>query len=251
MKKLIIVVLLSLPGFSLASEHVKLDKANIDPTNKASLQRGFKYFVNYCMGCHGLAYSRYNRVAKDLGIPKDLMLKNAVFTRDEKGEKTKIGANIEIAMPTLYAKQAFGNPPPDLSLIGRSRGADWLYSYLRGFYLDDSRPFGVNNTVFPDVGMPHVLWELQGYAAKSGGHEGEGEHGGAKHGESEMKIVVPGSMTPAEYDRAVRDLVNFLEYEGEPAKQTRLSLGLPVLLWTLLFTIVAYFMKKEFWKDVH
>ncbi len=251
MKKLILLLLLFMPSYLLASGgHVKLDKANIDPTNKPSLQRGFKYFANYCMGCHSLAFSRYNRVARDLGIPDDLVKKNVIFTRDEKGEPTKIGSLMKIAMPKLYAKQAFGKAPPDLTLVGRARGADWLYSYLRGFYLDPSRPFGVNNTVFPEVGMPHVLWELQGYAAKEESGHGEG-HKAAEHEAPKLKIVKPGSMTPAEYDRMVRDLVNFLEYVAEPGKQTRLSLGLPVLLFTLLFTILAYFMKKEFWKDVH
>jgi ubiquinol-cytochrome c reductase cytochrome c1 subunit len=249
MKTLILALLVTFSGSVLASGgNVKLDKANINPGNEESLQNGFKYFNNYCLSCHSLAYSRYNRVAKDLGIPEELVEENIIFTRDEKGETSKIGSLMKTAMPELYANQAFGTAPPDLTLSGRARSADWLYTYLRGFYLDDSRPFGVNNTVFPDVGMPHVLWELQGWQAKAEHHDDAGH---AKAAESGMSIVEPGSMTTAEYDHAVRDLVNFMMYVAEPAKQKRKSLGLPVLLFVLLFTVLAYFMKKNYWKDVH
>ncbi len=258
MKTLILALLMAFSGSLLAAGgNVKLDKANINPGNEESLQTGFKYYNNYCLSCHSLAYSRYNRVAKDLGIPEELVEEN-IFTRDEKGETSKIGSLMKTAMPELYANQAFGIAPPDLTLIGRARSADWLYTYLRGFYLDDSRPFGVNNTVFPDVGMPHVLWELQGWQAKAEEHHGDAGHAeaaedghGAKTAKSGLSIVEPGSMTTAEYDHAVRDLVNFMMYVAEPAKQKRKALGLPVLLFVLLFTVLAYFMKKNYWKDVH
>ncbi len=256
MKTLILAILVTFSGSVLAAGgNVKLDKASINPENEESLQNGFKYFNNYCLSCHSLAYSRYNRVAKDLNIPEALVEENIIFTRDEKGETSKIGSLMKTSMPKLYANQAFGTAPPDLTLSGRVRSADWLYTYLRGFYLDDSRPFGVNNTVFPDVGMPHVLWELQGWLAKAQEHHDAAGHAETGHdtkaAESGMSIVEPGSMTPAEYDHAVRDLVNFMMYVAEPAKQKRKSLGIPVLLFVLLFTVLAYFMKKNYWKDVH
>lgn len=250
MKSLILTLLLTFSGSLLASSgSIKLDKANIAPENQESLQNGFKIFSNYCLSCHSLAYSRYNRVAKDLGIPEELVEEHMIFTRDNKGEVAKIGSLMKTAMSELYANQAFGTVPPDLTLEGRARSADWLYSYLRGFYLDDSRPFGVNNTVFPDVGMPQVLWELQGWQAKADDDHGNADH--ADSGESGLTLVEPGSMTPAQYDRTVRDLVNFMMYVAEPAKLKRQSLGWPVLLFVLLFTALAYFMKKEFWKDIH
>lgn len=244
-KKLISGLLLAMPlSLMAAGGGVKLDHANIDMDNTASLQRGFKYFSNYCMGCHSAAYSRYNRVAADLEIPEDVVTENMIFTRDEKGETDKIGALMKIAMPKLYSKEAFGVAPPDLTLTARSRSPDWLYSYLRGFYLDPSRPYGVNNTVFPDVGMPHVLWELQGWQVKK-------EHGEDDHGAPEFELVEQGSMSPAEYDQAVRDLVGFMEYVAEPVQGKRKSIGFMVILFLMLFSVVAYFMKKEFWKDVH
>jgi len=146
MKRLFLVLILSFSGSVMAnSGHVQLDKANIAPGNQSSLQSGFKYFTNYCLSCHSLSYSRYNRVAKDLGVPEELVTSNMIFTRDEKGEKSKVGSLMKTAMPKLYANQAFGTIPPDLTLEGRARSADWIYTYLRGFYLDSSRPFGVNN----------------------------------------------------------------------------------------------------------
>ena len=247
MKKLILSVLLLAPTFGFASGGgVALDKANVDLSNTASLQRGFKYFGSYCMSCHGASYSRYNRVGRDLGITDAQLLENAIFTRDEKGEREKVGALMKVAMQPSYAKEAFGTNPPDLSVIARSRSADWLYTYLRGFYLDSSRPFGVNNTAFPDVGMPHVLWELQGWQEKQEAH-GDEHHGGGV----ELKLVEGGSQTPAEYDRTVRDIVGFLVYLGEPAQAARKQYGLYVLLFLFLLFIPAYFLKKEYWKDIH
>lgn len=255
MKKLIASAMLALsvaafPASSMAGggAHVELEKADIDLHNKGSLQRGVKYYVNYCMGCHSLNYSRYNRVAKDLELTDEQVIKNLIFTRDVDGEKEKPGALMKNAISQKNSAEWFGAPPPDLSLVARSRGSDWLYSYLKAFYLDPSRPMGVNNTVFPNVGMPHVLWELQGWQEKHCTKEGEGDHA-TEH--CELKLVKPGQMSPVEYDNMVRDLTNFLTYVAEPARTTRETYGVFALLFLGLFAIVAYFLKKEYWKDVH
>lgn len=229
------------PVLGQASEGVPLDKVKIDLHDQASLQRGAKFFVNYCMGCHAASYLRYNGVAKDIGVSNEQMLQNLVFA----GEK--IGDYMTIAMPTKDAKSWFGTTPPDLSVIARARGNDWLYTYLRGFYIDASRPFGVNNVAFKDVGMPHVLWELQGWQKLVPADEHE--IGG--HDKPKLEIVTPGTMTPDDYDDAMTDLVNFLAYMGEPAKLERQSLGIKVLLFLAVFFVVAYLLKKDYWKDIH
>lgn len=245
MKKLILSLWLLLPLTSFAGGGgVPLDHANLDLGDKASLQRGFKYVANYCLSCHSLAYNRYNRVGSDLGISDELMITHIISTRDNVGDPTKAGSLIKASMTDSYAKEAFGTVPPDLSLTARSRGADWLYSYLRGFYLDESRPFGVNNTVFPDVGMPHVLWDLQGLQTKKVSHGDEEDHG---------KIELQagkGSLSPEEYDRVVLDIVNFMSYAAEPVKLKRQQIGLWVMLFLVAFTFVSYLLKKEYWKDV-
>lgn len=233
-KKIALLVAgLLLPMMSwAASSEFPLDHANNNLQDKASLQHGAQLFVNYCMGCHALGHQRYNRVAKDLGIKDELMLANLVPTAD-----TKLGELMKNAMPEVDGKRWFGQSPPDLTLVARVRGVDWLYTYLRGFYKDDSRPFGVNNTVFPDVGMPHVLADLQGMQVKN-------EDGS-------LEVVKAGSMAPEEYDEAMRDLVNFLAYSGEPMRLEREALGVKILLFLIVFFILAYFLKKEYWKDVH
>ncbi|MFZ1386399.1 MAG: cytochrome c1 [Thiolinea sp.] len=258
MKKFITSVLLALsmavPAVGFASETVKLEKANIDLHNQQSLQRGAKYFVNYCMGCHSLSMSRYNRVATDLGLTPEQVQKNLIFTRTD-GELTKVGELMKNGMTPKYGKEAFGNPPPDLSLEGRLRGADWIYSFLKAFYKDPSRPFGVNNTVFASVGMPHILWELQGTQELQHAEEpAAGEHAKAADAHAaEPKLVLtsPGKLSPAEYDRVVLDITNFLVYVGEPGKLHRQSVGIWVLLFLVIFIVLAYFLKKEYWKDVH
>ncbi|MEZ5452911.1 MAG: cytochrome c1 [Thiothrix sp.] len=227
---------------------VHLEHADVDIHNKASLQRGVKYYVNYCMGCHSLGFSRYNRIAQDLGLTDEQVAKNLIFTRDANGELQKSGALMKNGISQKDSAEWFGAPPPDLTLVGRSRGSDWIYSYLKAFYVDPSRPMGVNNTVFPNVGMPHVLWELQGFQEKECTKEGEGEHA-AEH--CELKLTKAGSMTPSEYDQTVRDLTNFLAYVGEPAALNRKMYGVFVLLFLGLFAVIAYFLKKEYWKDVH
>jgi len=244
-KYLLSVLLLVAPALVAASGGgVHLDKANIDPTNKESLQRGAKTFVNYCMGCHSARYQRYNRLGRDLGISEEDIIDNLLFT----GEKT--GDLMDIAMTKDMGKRWFGAPPPDLTLVARVRGTDWLYTYLRTFYLDDSRPFGVNNQVFSNVGMPNVLWELQGwqkpvYATVV---DGEGHEHQVLAG---VELEEAGSQTPAEFDRTVRDLVNFLDYMGEPIKLERQRLGIKVMLFLFVLFIFAYLLKKEYWKDIH
>ena len=244
-KYLLSVLLLVAPALVAASGGgVHLDKANIDPTNKESLQRGARTFVNYCMGCHSAKYQRYNRLGRDLGISDEDIIDNLMFT----GERT--GDLMDIAMTKEMGKKWFGAAPPDLTLVARVRGTDWLYTYLRTFYQDDSRPFGVNNRVFSKVGMPNVLWELQG--TQKAVYETVVDDDGREHQVLEgVELEEAGSQTPAEFDRTVRDLVNFLAYMGEPIKLERQSLGIKVMLFLFVFFIVAYLLKKEYWKDIH
>lgn len=245
MKKTIAALLFALlPAVSLASGGgVHLDKAHIDPADRASQQRGAKLFVNYCQGCHSAKYMRYSRMGKDLGMTDAQVMDNLML------KDGKIGDTLTVAMNPGDAKAWFGKTPPDLSLIARARGSDWLYTYLRTFYQDKSRPMGVNNLVFKDVGMPHVLIGLQGLQVpvyKTIEHEGK-EVEVIDH----LEVTQPGSMSSAEYDSAVLDLVNFLDYVGEPIKLERQRLGIWVLLFLAIFFVVAYALKKEYWKDVH
>ena len=245
MKKWIVILFAMLPSLAMAAgANVPLDKANNDLTDKASLQNGAKMFMNYCFGCHSTQYQRYERVANDLEIPVDLMKENLIFDPE-----AKIGSLMVNAMPAEQAASWFGAPPPDLTLVARVRGADWLYTYLRTFYEDPSRPFGVNNIVFPSVGMPHVLEELQGIPTPIyETHIVDGE---------EVEVVVgtdtdgSGELSAGEYDDAVRDLVNFLVYSGDPVKLERHAMGWWVMAFLVLFTIIVVLLKKEYWRDVH
>ncbi|MFQ2611071.1 cytochrome c1 [Aeromonas caviae] len=244
MKRIIFAVLALLPGLVLASGGgFPLDKAEYDLSDKASLQRGAATFMNYCAGCHSTQYQRYNRVAADIGIPDDLMKENLVFTG------AKIGDLMKSAMSEKDAARWFGAPPPDLTLVARVRGADWIYTYLRSFYVDETRPFGVNNAVFPSVGMPHVLEPLQGAPrAEFETHTLDGV---------EMQQVVSiksdgnGEMNNEEYDQTVLDLVNFLVYSAEPVQQERERMGFWVLGFIAIFFIFTVLLRKEFWRDVH
>jgi ubiquinol-cytochrome c reductase cytochrome c1 subunit len=219
------------PMLTLASSGVHLDKAGNDLTDKASLKRGFESYINYCLGCHQLKYQRYNRTFADLGISDEDGLANYMYT----GEK--VGDHITNTMPAKEAAKWFGNAPPDLTLEARLRSPDWIYTYLRSFYIDPARPFGVNNSVFKDVGMPHVLQGLQGVRTID-------EHGN-------LSEATGGSMTPEEYDAFARDLTNFLEYTGEPSKLEREAMGYKVIGFLIIFFIFSYFLKKEYWRDVH
>ncbi|MGE6289483.1 cytochrome c1 [Aeromonas media] len=244
MKRIIFAVLALLPGLVLAAGGgFPLDKAEYDLSDKASLQRGAATFMNYCAGCHSTQYQRYNRVAADIGIPEELMRENLVFTG------AKIGDLMKSAMSEKDAARWFGAPPPDLTLVARVRGADWIYTYLRSFYVDETRPFGVNNAVFPSVGMPHVLEPLQGTPrAKFETHTLDGV---------DMQQVVSiksdgnGEMNNEEYDQTVLDLVNFLVYSAEPVQQERERMGFWVLGFIAIFFIFTVLLKKEFWRDVH
>ena len=226
------------------------DTIDIDWSDKAAMQRGARTFVNYCLSCHSAKYSRYNRVGQDLGISDELVSQNLIFTTDENGDKTKVGALMETTMTKQYAENAFGVAPPDLSLIARSRGVNWLYNYLRGFYVDESRELGMNNGVFESVAMPHALVELQGYQKAIKAMRPDG-HGGEHEVIVGFDLIKPGSQSSSEYDQTVHDLVAFLDYLAEPYKQTRKNVGTGVLIFLFLLLILTYFLKKEFWKDVH
>jgi ubiquinol-cytochrome c reductase cytochrome c1 subunit len=214
-----------------AGGSMTLDEIDVDITDQASLQRGAKTFMNYCLSCHSASYMRYNRMAKDLGLTDDQVKDNLMFASD------KVGDTMTVAMRAEDAKKWFGVTPPDLSVISRSRGTDWLYTYLRTFYLDSSKPMGTNNLAFKDVGMPHVLWEQQGYAALD-----ESNH---------LALVEEGEISSFAYDQQIYDLVNFLAYLGEPSKLQRMALAKWVFLYLIIFFLVAYPLKKAFWKDVH
>jgi ubiquinol-cytochrome c reductase cytochrome c1 subunit len=238
-----ILLLVPVAAGAVGGQEIHLDKANIDPHNVESLQRGARLFVNYCLSCHSAALMRYERMGKELGIDEKLVSEYLMFTGG------KVGDLMTVATSPEDAKAWFGTVPPDLTVIARSRGVDWLYTYMHSFYLDDSRHIGVNNLVFPDVGMPHVLWELQGWQEPVITTVRDPD--GTERKVVELELVEPGLLTPAEYDRAIRDLVNFLDFMGEPAKHERKSLGVKVIMFLLVFLVIAYLMKKEFWKDVH
>lgn len=237
MKKIITLLALLMPLLAVANEGVKLDHAPIDPNNQESLQRGAKMFVNYCLSCHSAAYMRYNRLA-DIGLSDAQIKANLMFASE------KVGDPMTIAMNKKDAKLWFGAAPPDLSVQARAyaNGPDWLYTYLRGFYRDDTRPTGWNNTVYDKVAMPHVLWQLQGQQVLKVDEKTE---------EHTLVLDKPGTLSPAEYDASVADLVNYLAYMAEPAKSKRMHLGLIVLLFLGLMFVLTYYLKKEFWKDIH
>ncbi len=251
-KSLILLAGLLIPAMSWASGGVIYpdDDISIDWDDKQSMQRGAALFTNYCLSCHSAGYSRYNRVGADLGISDELMSENLIFTTDKYGEPTKVGSLMKTTMTTEYAEAAFGTAPPDLSLVARSRGTHWLYNYLRGFYVDETRPMGVNNGVFPAVGMPHVMADMEGLKTAKREMQDDG-HGGKHEVIVGFEQVTEGSMTSAEYDQAVKDLVAFLDYLAEPYKQTRQNVGTGVLIFLFFFLILTYLLKKEYWKDIH
>ncbi|MBP0631322.1 MULTISPECIES: cytochrome c1 [unclassified Cupriavidus] len=246
MKKLLSIIALAGACFAgapaMASEGgFPLEPAPVNTADLSSLQRGAKLFVNYCLNCHGASMMRYNRL-KDIGLTDDQIRQNLLFTAD------KVGETMTIAMQPKEAKAFFGAQPPDLSVIARARGDDWLYTYLRTFYRDDSRATGWNNLVFPSVGMPHVLWELQGQrAAKFTEVE---EHGEKVHKFAGFEQLSAGKMSKVEYDQATADLVGFLDWMAEPAQNHRKRLGVWVLLFLGMFTVFAWRLNAAYWKDV-
>ncbi len=243
MKKTILILLtlvaMTSTGLILASGGEHLEKANINVDDQASLQRGVKIFTDYCLSCHSAQYVRFNRVATDLGMTETQVMNNLNHLG------TKFGSTMTAVMTKEYAKQAFGAVPPDLSLVGRSRGPDWLYSYLKGFYADPSKTTGHNNTVFKDVGMPNIFWKQEGVKKPVYGEV---------NGEKEVigtELVKQGTMTPEEFDTMIRDLVTYLAYMGEPNQSYRKTLGVYVLIFLVVLFGFAYAMKKDYWKDVH
>ena len=241
--KYILLVLCLLPITAFASGvEVKLDRAQIQTNDKLSLQRGAQTFVNYCLTCHSADYMRYNRL-RDLGLTEKQISENLIFT----GQKP--GGLMNSAMVKKEAKQWFGVPPPDLSVIARSRGADWLYTYLRQFYRDESTATGWNNLVFDRAAMPHVFYQLQGEQTLKVEMVDDG-HGG-KHELKKLEMSKPGTLSKAEYDRHVADLVNYLVYLGEPAASTRVQIGIVVLLFLFFMLGLTYALKHEYWRDIH
>jgi ubiquinol-cytochrome c reductase cytochrome c1 subunit len=249
LKKLFLGVLFA-PMFAIAAGGpVQLDRAPTEKFRDAiAIQRGAQIFVNYCLNCHSASYMRYNRL-KDVGLTDEQIRDNLMFAADKVGETMKVG------MTRADGIKWFGAAPPDLSVVARSRasadgtGADWLYTYLRGFYRDEHRPTGWNNKVFANVGMPHVLYELQGeqtakHVKVSDGHGGEKEI-------LEIQLTKPGKLTKPEYDSAIGDLVAYLVYMGEPGAEKRRQTGLLVILGLSVLLTLAYLLKREYWKDVH
>jgi len=241
MKKLFITLVALLPTLALASggSGVHLENANVDLNDKESLIRGLDHFQNSCSGCHSTQYQRYERVATDLGVSFDDMRTKYIHN------DAKIGALMENAIPAKDAAKWFGATPPDLTLVARVRGEDWVYSYLKSFYKDETRPFGVNNLVFPSVAMPHVLESLQGTQELK---HVEHEDGTVSN---QLELVSAGQLTAEEYDQYAKDLTAFLVYSGDPVKLERESLGLWVMGFLFIFFIIAYLLKKEYWRDVH
>lgn len=244
MKKKLLAILFSLAAMAAAATPVlaagggDLMHANVNFRDTAAAQRGARLFVNYCMSCHSASYMRYNRLAEDLGLGEDAVMENLVFA------DAKIGETMDIAMRPEDAEKWLGKVPPDLTLVARSRGADWLYTYLMTFYQDENG--GWNNQALPNASMPHVMWQLQGiqkpvYATDEAGHAAV-DH---------LVLHKPGLQSPDEYEGTVRDLVTFLEYLAEPAKAKRKNAGVWVLLFLAFFTMIAYLLKVEYWRDVH
>ncbi len=259
---LVVVILLTwlpLKAVGAEAQHecgtIACDEFEVDLADKASLQHGAKLFVNYCMGCHSAKYSRWERVANDLKMPAGLVMDNLVFADQ------KIGSLMSISMPEAKAKQWFGAAPPDLTLVARARSPEWVYTYLRNFYMDPSRPVGVNNKVFKDVGMPHALMDLQGLPECAPGPV-HAANGGVKRDPltreeiledpcGRYSLVKEGSMSPEEFDGAVYDLVNFLAYVAEPMAEDRERIGTYALLFLAFLFIWVWLLNREYWKGIH
>lgn len=258
MKKLWLALILALsPVLSWAAEGpaAPLEKVDIDVSDQAALQDGARTFVNYCMGCHGAKFQRYERVADDLGIPHELMLDKLVFNG------ARIGDHMNSGMQPADAKVWFGAAPPDLTLVARVRGTDWLYGYLRTFYEDPARPWGVNNKVSPNVAMPNVLAGWQGRqilgckpVQQAQESEAQRDPAGAPSNNQacDQLMVVPGSgsLSEAQFDEKIRNLVTFLAYSADPNKLRHQRIGTYVLLYLVFFFVFAYLLKREYWKDI-
>jgi len=240
MKRLIACLLLvaAAPWCMASSEDGPVDRVYINLSDNASLQRGARLFVNYCLSCHSAAYMRYRRMAIDLEISEDLLKDNLMFASNKPGDLMKT------TMPAEYAKDWFGVVPPDLTLIARVRTPDWIYTYLRSFYVDENSSNGWNNVLFENAAMPHVLWDLQGMQRLVSKSDSETV-------KPVFKLETPGTMSPEEYDGTIRDLVNFLVYLGEPVKLKRSFIGVFVMLFLVVLLVLSYLLKKEYWSDLH
>lgn len=240
MKTLSISILLMVFSLGVAAEEsIELQQANFDPEDRGSIVQGAKHFVKYCLGCHSIKHIRYQRIAKDFGLDDKKVLV------DIAPQGATIFDQMHTAMNAHDSAKWFGIQPPDLSLIARSRNADWLYTYLKSFYADSSKPLGTNNLVFKDVGMPNVFWQLQGEQKPEFITDDD------QQVIDKLVLETPGTLTEQEFDTMVNDLVNFLVYVGEPVKMERERIGKYVLFFLLMFTVIAYLLKKEYWKDVH
>lgn len=226
---LCLALVLLKPAAQADEDEARLDHAPINLSDQASLQRGAQHFMNYCMTCHGAHLARFDLLERT-GLNKEQIQKNLILTN------AKIADYMSVVLNRKDAKAWFGTPPPDLSVEARVRGADWLYTYLRSFYRDDQRDSGWNNRVFPNVAMPHVLWQLQGQQVLKG---------------DALVLEQPGTLSPKEYDQYVADLVNFLVFLGEPEQQNRIRLGYGAFIFLVLFFFLARALKHEYWKDVH
>jgi ubiquinol-cytochrome c reductase cytochrome c1 subunit len=229
---------------SLASEAATLPEIAVDVHDKASLQRGARLFVNYCLSCHSATYMRFSRLARDLDIPEAVVEKDLMFVGD------KIGDTMQVAMNPREAESWFGVTPPDLSVLARARGVDWVYAFLTSFYRDPSRPGGVNNLMLRNTAMPHVLWDLQGWQEPVIEHRPD-DSGKPVSMVTGLRLATPGSQSDDEFRASVRDLVGFLAYLSEPAKSERQRVGIGVLLFLAVFLAITYLLKREYWRDVH
>lgn len=241
--RLFALLLALVPALGFAASSGPLESSGTDLSDKASLQRGAGLFMNYCSGCHALSMHRYSRIASDLGLSEELVEQHLI-----QGD-AKIGENINTGIAAGDGNAWFGKAAPDLSLTARAKlgGPDWIYSYLKGFYVDESRPLGWNNTVFPGASMPHVLWEMQGIQRPV---YGESHEGMPPHVEK-LELATPGRLDAREYDQVARDISAFLQYVAEPAALKRESVGVWVVLFLAFFTFIAYLLKLEYWRDVH
>lgn len=219
-----------------------LEHSRTNISDTASLQRGAKWYVNYCLGCHTISYMRYNRLAQDLNLSEENVMQNLVYS------DAKFGETMDIAMDPEQAKAWFGKTPPDLSLIGRSRGSDWVFSYLLSFYQDENG--GWNNSILPNASMPHVLWRLQGIQTPVYRQE-TSESGFTHEVIDHFELTTPGTQSVEEFEETARDIAAFLEYAGEPAQLKRKAVGAWVILFLVVFTFIAYLLKAEYWRDVH
>ncbi len=225
-----------------AGAKVDLEPSNIDPGNINSLQRGAANFMNYCSGCHSAKYVRYSTIGNHLDLSDEMLIENLMFNAEKTFE------TININMPAEAAERWFGVAPPDVSLLARSRGADYIYNFLKGFYIDPDHPNGTNNTVLAGTAMPHVLWELQGF--QKGVFNEETVDGVTSRTFDSFEPFIPGSLSAEEYDEFVRDTTNFLVYIAEPIRSERRTLGVWVLIYLTVFLIIARMLYKEIWKDV-